>query len=140
MIQRMVDYMLLSLAERKKHVDLDASCIERGGFHNNFRGVLAHFLNTEFPNGRRIYMCHACNNGKCSNPKHLYWGTPSENQHDYLNAGGTSPAQRTANKYTAEEHKQILSKAGRKGGLKSGSNGRANNPLGKNQHGTIAQR
>ena len=27
-------------------------------------------------------MCHACNNGKCSNPKHLYWGTASENRMD----------------------------------------------------------
>jgi hypothetical protein len=43
-------------------------------------------------------LCHACNNAKCSNPRHLYWGTDRENivldNPNHKNVG-----QRTIEKY-----------------------------------------
>lgn len=71
--------------ERTKHLDLNSECIERGGNSTIHRGVLAQYLNTDIP--FKIDLCHACNNGKCSNPKHLYWGTRKENTLDAINNG-----------------------------------------------------
>lgn len=68
----------LPKSERQKHNDLFAPCLERGGTSTNHRGVLAQFLNTTIPTGR-IILAHACGNGKCSNPLHMYWATDREN-------------------------------------------------------------
>lgn len=67
--------------ERRAHLNLSEPCLERGGNSTNHKGVLAQFLNTNIPTGR-ILLCHACHNGKCSNPKHLYWGTDRDNLED----------------------------------------------------------
>lgn len=75
-------YMEKSKAERKMHLILNESCIEIGGNSTEFRAVLAYQLGTTIPKGMKIHCCHACNNGNCSNPKHLYWGTAKENQDD----------------------------------------------------------
>jgi len=79
-------YLSLSLNDRQKHLDLEEECLERGGGSAIHRGVLAQYL------GGNIYskpadLCHACHNGKCSNPKHLYWGTRSENVKDSIENG-----------------------------------------------------
>lgn len=58
---------------RRAHLQLEEPCCERGGNSTNHKGVLAQYLDTTIPSGR-ILLCHACNNEKCSNPKHLYWG------------------------------------------------------------------
>ena len=63
---------------RRSHLDLNDDCCERGGNSTNHKGVLAQYLDTTIPSGR-ILLCHACNNSKCSNPKHLYWGTDYDN-------------------------------------------------------------
>lgn len=75
-------YMKRTQQERQEHLRLEESCVDRGGNPTQFRGLLAQFLNTSFPHKRNIHLCHACNNGFCSNPYHLYWGTSSENIKD----------------------------------------------------------
>jgi hypothetical protein len=72
------EYIKLTKAERQTHIDLKDDCIYRGGISTQHRGILAAYLDTTMPVGR-ILLCHACGNGKCSNPKHLYWGTDKEN-------------------------------------------------------------
>ncbi len=72
------DFIKLPREERREHLNLEELCCERGGNSTNHKGVLAQYLDTTIPSGR-ILLCHACNNSKCSNPKHLYWGTDKEN-------------------------------------------------------------
>lgn len=74
------EFIKRSRDERRSHLDLAEECCERGGNSTNHKGVLAQYLNTTIPSGR-ILLCHACHNGKCSNPKHLhlYWGTDVDN-------------------------------------------------------------
>ena len=74
-----------SREERTKHLDLSSPCIERGGNSTVHRGVLAQYLDTNFPS--KVDLCHACHNEKCSNPKHLYWGTRKENMQDAKDNG-----------------------------------------------------
>ena len=72
------EFINRSREERRAHLNLNDSCCERGGNSTNHKGVLAQYLDTTIPSGRTL-LCHACNNEKCSNPKHLYWGTDKEN-------------------------------------------------------------
>lgn len=104
---------------RTKHLDLMSECLERGGNSTVHRGVLAQYLNTNMP--AKIHLCHACNNGKCSNPKHLYWGTSSENSIDALNCGARiSIYQALINKHGIDEAKNILFKNASKGWSRGG--------------------
>ena len=86
--QNIYDYILLSKEHRQKHLCLDEKCICIGGTSTTSLALLAHYLNTTIPTKgikirkTNIHLCHACNNGGCSNPRHLYWGTPSENGFD----------------------------------------------------------
>lgn len=81
------DYILKSKTERQLHLKLDELCIERGGKSTFLKGLLAHILDTTIPSGFKILLCHACHNDKCSNPNHLYWGTPKENRQDAMDCG-----------------------------------------------------
>ena len=76
------EWILESKENRQFHLDLNEECLIRGGTSDECRGVLAQYLNTNIPKGMKIHLCHACHNGKCSNPKHLYWGTAGENIQD----------------------------------------------------------
>ena len=76
---KLEEYMKLSREERQIHLKLDEPCLERGGNSTNHKGVLAQFLDSEIPSGRIALLCHACGNGGCSNPNHLYWGTDKDN-------------------------------------------------------------
>ena len=78
-MKNLYDYILLPREERQEHLDLTEACIERGGHGTEYRGVLAQYLDTTFPKNRIAVLAHACNNAKCSNPRHLYWGTYYEN-------------------------------------------------------------
>ena len=67
------------------------------------KGLLAFYLDTTIPAGCKIHLCHACNNEKCSNPEHLYWGTASENASDRIETGGPSAWDSLVKKYGYEE-------------------------------------
>lgn len=116
------EYIKKDRTERSIHLDLSDDCWERGGNSTNHKGVLAQFLNTTIPSGR-ILLCHACGNGKCSNPKHLYWGTDRENiiEDGIMFGTWTSPAQRSIAKYGIEGYKKILSQ-----NSKGNKNGKGN--------------
>ena len=97
------DLIKLAREERQRHLHLDEPCLERGGNSTNHKGVLAQYLDTTIPSGR-ILLCHACNNEKCSNPKHLYWGTDRDNiVIDGLKFGTwKTPWERTVDKHGLE--------------------------------------
>jgi len=81
------DYIKKSKKQRQKHLKLNTKCIEVGGCSTNFRILLVAYLKTTMPSGSKILLCHACNNAKCSNVNHLYWGTPKENLDDKIATG-----------------------------------------------------
>ena len=99
------DYIQQPLEERQKHLRLDEPCLERGGQSMYLKGLLAHLHETTIPSGKKIHVCHACHNGKCSNPNHLYWGTASENKKDADRYYGKSIWDRMVDKYGLEEAK-----------------------------------
>lgn len=81
------NYIIQSKIDRQKHIDLIDPCIERGGpqkggLSSYCKGLMAHLIDTTIPSGYKIHVCHACDNERCSNPKHLYWGTAQENRLD----------------------------------------------------------
>lgn len=81
------NYIIQSKIDRQKHIDLIDPCIERGGpqkggLSSYCKGLIAHLLDTTISSGHKIHVCHACDNERCSNPKHLYWGTAQENRLD----------------------------------------------------------
>lgn len=103
------DWILEPRENRTAHLQLDEPCIERGGNSTVHRGVLAQYLNTNLPT--KVDLCHACHNDKCSNPKHLYWGTRKENVADAKNAGKwKNPWEYMVEKYGLEEARKINSR------------------------------
>lgn len=78
------EYMTKSFEQRKSHLNLLEPCLEIGANSGGSRALLAVFLNTtcETLGMKTGYLCHACGNSKCSNPRHHYWGTCSENNKD----------------------------------------------------------
>ena len=119
------DYITQSKESRQTHLDLSSPCIERGGPVNGglssyCKGLMAHLLDTSIPSGHKIHICHACNNGKCSNPKHLYWGTAQENR---LDQGSETIWDRMVAKYG---YKEACKRNSRKGNtFGSGNKGKA---------------
>lgn len=115
------DYILLPQTERQVHLKLDEPCIERGGQSMYLKGLLAHLHDTSIPSGKKIHVCHACHNGACSNPNHIYWGTASENRLDAVANGAKSIWQNMVDKYGLDIAKEMNSKKGNKNG--SGNKG-----------------
>lgn len=113
------EYITLAKDKRQQHLKLDEACIERGAGSYYFKGLLAHQLDTTVPTGHKIHLCHACNNGACGNPNHMYWGTAQENRQDQITTGtDKSVWERTVEKYGLEEAKKLNSrtKLGNQGG------------------------
>ena len=99
------EFITRSRDERRQHLKLEEPCCLRGGNSTNHKGVLAEYLGTTIPKGR-ILLCHACHNGSCSNPKHLYWGTDKDNlaiDRAQQPGGWKSPWERSVEKYGYEE-------------------------------------
>ena len=124
------EYMQLSKEERQKHLKLNEACLLRGGgswVSVYSKGLLAHILDTSIPTGRgkgKVQLCHACHNGECSNPYHLYWGTASDNRQDSIANG--APANIwdcMVAKYGLEGAHAIQARRGNKNG--SGNKGKA---------------
>jgi len=107
---------------RRSHLDLNDDCCERGGNSTNHKGVLAQYLDTTIPSGR-ILLCHACHNAKCSNPKHLYWGTDKDNlaiDRKEQPGGWKSPWDRMVEKYGYEEACKMNARGDKTAGGKAG--------------------
>lgn len=84
-------YLSKSRDERIAHVDLDAPCVfgSRGGRGNgrDARRALARFLSLSLDDVSEAEACHLCESCStadklCENPRHLYFGTSSENKMD----------------------------------------------------------
>lgn len=101
---KLEEYITYPRELRKSHIDLNSPCLERGGNSTNHRGVLAQFLGT-WVTGSKVVLAHACNNGSCSNPLHLYWATHKENTcNDGIKFGTwKNPWERLVDKYGYEE-------------------------------------
>lgn len=103
------EYILLPKTIRQAHLRLHEPCIERGGESYQFKGLLAHILNTTIPK-KKPHLCHACNNGDCGNPYHMYWGTPKENIADAKAFGSMrSPWEYKVAKHGEEKARQLKS-------------------------------
>lgn len=113
MFTNMLEYMKQVKEERQAHLDLSTPCIKIGGNSLQFRGLLAHYLSTFIPQKREALLCHACHDADCSNPKHLYWGTYSENLKDSFAAGRKSPYDYMVERYGEEGAKALRAKGGR---------------------------
>jgi|SRR5208282_1099456 len=103
------EYILFPQTQRQEHLKLNEPCIERGGYSANLKGLLAHILNTTIPENGKIHVCHACHNGACSHPYHIYWGTPRENRLDAIANGAKSIWECLVEKHGLEEAKRLTS-------------------------------
>lgn len=118
-MKNIYEYIELPKEERQTHLKLDEACVERGAGSYYFKGLLAHFLDTTVPTGHKIHLCHACHNGKCSNPHHLYWGTAQENKLDQKENGEKTIWQRMVEKYGLEEAKKLVGSGNKSAGGKA---------------------
>ena len=112
------EYIKLPKPNRQHHIDLTEKCSEIGGSGSvEFKGLLAYYVGSTIPShglGHKIMLCHACGNAKCSNVKHLYWGTGKENVADSKEHGTyKSRYQKSLDKYGIEGMKIIAAKAGK---------------------------
>jgi hypothetical protein len=111
------EYILTTIEYRQRHLKLDEPCIERGGpqkggLSSYCKGLMAHSLDTTIPTGHKIHICHACNNEKCSNPVHLYWGTAKENRQDQILRGTSKTIfQRSVEKHGEEKARLLNSRS-----------------------------
>lgn len=130
MFEPIESYILRSREERRSHLDISQSCIEIGGDSRIFRGLLAHFLKTTISENKRhekklAFVCHDCNNPKCSNVYHLYWGTSHDNYLDQVERGtALSISDKARQKYGEQSYRKMMQEIGTKGGKAGGGKNR----------------
>ena len=118
------EWIFESRAVRTSHLDMNEYCIERGGNSTVHRGVLAEYLGTNLP--QKIDLCHNCGNDKCSNPKHLYWGTRKENIDDSKRHGTwKSGWEKLVDKIGIEAAREHMKKIGNPSKAGAGNKGKA---------------
>ena len=109
--------------ERQQHIRLKERCLVRGGNSTQHRGVLVQYLDTDFPEGPgRIILAHACDNSKCSNPRHLYWATDRENIVEDGKKFGThtNPWARSVAKHGLEKARELNRRGDKAAGGRAG--------------------
>ena len=121
-MQQIEEYILLPQSKRQEHLRLNEPCLERGGQSMYLKGLLAHVHDTTIPSGKKIHVCHACHNGACSNPNHVYWGTSSENRLDAIANGAKTIWENMVEKYGIDVAREMNSNKGNKNG--SGNKGK----------------
>ena len=121
-MKNIYEYILLLKQERQSHLKLNEPCVERGAGSYYFKGLLAHHLDTTVPTGHKIHLCHACHNGACGNPNHMYWGTAQENRLDQVENNGKTIWERTVEKHGLDKAKAMNSRVGNTNG--SGNKGK----------------
>jgi hypothetical protein len=121
-MKNIYEYILLLKQERQSHLKLNEPCVERGAGSYYFKGLLAHYLDTTVPTGHKIHLCHACHNGACGNPNHMYWGTAQENRLDQVENNGKTIWERTVEKHGLDKAKAMNSRVGNNNG--SGNKGK----------------
>lgn len=112
MLVTIIEYMNQTREERRSRLKLDEPCDERGLVYSyHLTGLLAYLTNTSIPKkGDNAIVCHGCNNAKCSNPNHLYWGSYKDNHTDQVENGTwDSPYARAKKKYSTVEMNEIYS-------------------------------
>lgn len=123
MFEDITEYIKKSKTERQAHLDMSEPCSEIGGHSSTcFKGLLAYYVKTTIPARNKILLCHACHNGRCSNVKHLYWGTYKDNYDDHIANGGLNFGQSVANKHGLSQLKEASSRGGK------GNRGKSKSP------------
>lgn len=87
---------------RRAYVNINRKCIPA----SRYMCIQAHGE----PADPNLFACHTCGNGGsgCVNPKHLYWGTPSDNQMDRVQEGTANRGSRHGmSKLTESEVREI---------------------------------
>jgi hypothetical protein len=116
-MQDINEYIKKPYTERTSHLKLETECREIGGNSTSFKGLLSHILEVTIPNSSKILLCHKCHNNKCSNPTHLYYGTPKENIKDQIENGTFMPVwDRMVQKYGYNEACKLNSKGNKAAG------------------------
>jgi len=114
------NYIQKPYEQRTSHLDLESECIEIGGNSTSFKGLLSYILGVTIPSGSKIHLCHKCHNSRCSNPKHLYYGTPTENINDRKENGTfISIWEKTVQKYGMEEARRRQGRGNKSNGGKA---------------------
>lgn len=97
-----------------------SGCIHHSGYapFKALKQMFAHVASWIIHNGpikKGLHVLHSCDNKKCTNPKHLFLGTPKDNTQDMLQKGrgnkpiGSSHKNSKLNEEKVREIKKLLS-------------------------------